>query len=496
MDISEMFQNAEQKFLLESLERLRNASRMTTDEEILRIISNSSSINDDSYYSRPVEFLLIILYSILAVIGFGLNMFMTCVIIFSKKLMRNPSNLLVLNLMTSDLLMVIFCVPFTLMSLVWKSWIFGRAMCKLIPFLQSVSIIVCSATIAMIAIDRLIRVTKNISTNSYHAMFARTHWIMISLETACIWIFALVTSSPIAFYQFLITMSVKSSTIFSKCMEIWPQESYKGMYAITNMMIQFFLPTFILIYSNIMIKRHLEGNLSGLDTSVVSKSMKSTRVTIGPSSPSSSNNLSDLRMPSSTISFFRLFSCHLSGNNPVTTNVTSESLSQAGTNSMNEHSSSNNNQLNPRKSTITEHSRSDTISRNRSLLMKEMKRNQQVTRTLFSIVLSFTITWLPWNLFNIYLDFAPTYALPVESTYLILAFCYLVAMLTIPVNAFMYGWANPAIRGEALAVLGLLKRAIVEEEPPIARQVSSTRAIESDDRFVTPTRIPVRSASA
>jgi cholecystokinin A receptor len=75
------------------------------------------------------------LYSLiflLAVIGNSL-VIMTLV---QNKRMRTVTNLFLLNLAISDLLLSMFCMPITLVGMLLRDFIFGEIMCKLLPYLQ------------------------------------------------------------------------------------------------------------------------------------------------------------------------------------------------------------------------------------------------------------------------------------------------------------------------------------------------------------------------
>lgn len=50
--------------------------------------------------------------------------------------MRTITNLFLLNLAIADLLVGVFCMPFTLVGIVLKDFVFGAVLCKLIPYLQ------------------------------------------------------------------------------------------------------------------------------------------------------------------------------------------------------------------------------------------------------------------------------------------------------------------------------------------------------------------------
>lgn len=53
--------------------------------------------------------------------------------------MRSTTNLLIINLAISDILFVVFCVPFTATDYVLPTWPFGDFWCKIVSFLHNYS---------------------------------------------------------------------------------------------------------------------------------------------------------------------------------------------------------------------------------------------------------------------------------------------------------------------------------------------------------------------
>lgn len=53
-----------------------------------------------------------------------------------KKRMRTVTNAFLFNLSVSDLLLGVFCMPFTLVGMLMRQFVFGAFMCKIIPYLQ------------------------------------------------------------------------------------------------------------------------------------------------------------------------------------------------------------------------------------------------------------------------------------------------------------------------------------------------------------------------
>lgn len=75
------------------------------------------------------------LYSViflLAVAGNGL----VILTLIKNQSMRTITNVFLLNLAVSDLLLGVLCMPFTLVGTILRDFVFGDVMCKLIPFFQ------------------------------------------------------------------------------------------------------------------------------------------------------------------------------------------------------------------------------------------------------------------------------------------------------------------------------------------------------------------------
>ena len=84
----------------------------------------------------------VIIVSLFAVAFVSLsgNIPILIVTLFSSK-RRNSSNLATINLVISDILMTVFCVPFVTMDLyMFGAWVFGPAMCFLVTFVQNTAI--------------------------------------------------------------------------------------------------------------------------------------------------------------------------------------------------------------------------------------------------------------------------------------------------------------------------------------------------------------------
>jgi len=77
----------------------------------------------------------VLLYAIIFVLAVAGNALVIATLAHDRR-MRTVTNLFLLNLAVSDLLLAVLCMPFTLIPTLLKNFIFGKAMCILIRYMQ------------------------------------------------------------------------------------------------------------------------------------------------------------------------------------------------------------------------------------------------------------------------------------------------------------------------------------------------------------------------
>ncbi|NXF08661.1 NPFF2 protein, partial [Smithornis capensis] len=87
---------------------------------------------------------------LLCMVGNGL----VCFIVLRSKHMWTVTNLFILNLAVSDLLVGIFCMPTTLLDNIIAGWPFGSLVCKMSGMVQGISVSASVFTLVAIAVDR------------------------------------------------------------------------------------------------------------------------------------------------------------------------------------------------------------------------------------------------------------------------------------------------------------------------------------------------------
>uniref|UniRef100_A0A3Q2XZ94 Neuropeptide FF receptor 1 n=1 Tax=Hippocampus comes TaxID=109280 RepID=A0A3Q2XZ94_HIPCM len=104
-----------------------------------------------------------------------------CFIVLRGRNMRSVTNVFILNLAVSDLLVGIFCMPTTLLDNIITGWPFGSLVCKLSGTVQGISVSASVFTLVAIAVDRfrcIVYPFKQKLSISAAALIIVTIWVL------------------------------------------------------------------------------------------------------------------------------------------------------------------------------------------------------------------------------------------------------------------------------------------------------------------------------
>ncbi|XP_007443057.2 neuropeptide FF receptor 2 [Python bivittatus] len=184
----------------------------------------------DFYLHQPlVAAVFIISYLfifLLCMIGNGV----VCFTVLQSKHMHTVTNLFILNLAVSDLLVGIFCMPTTLLDNIISGWPFGNIACKMNGMIQGISVSASVFTLVAIAVDRFRSIV-------YPFKQKLTIWTALII-IAIIWVLAIAIMCPSA-----VMLKVKEEKHFRVmlgddnqtraiywCLEDWPNQDMRKIY--------------------------------------------------------------------------------------------------------------------------------------------------------------------------------------------------------------------------------------------------------------------------
>lgn len=209
--------------------------------------ANSSWANDSEAGSCEVSpevpqgiqalmYLMYIAVSIAAIGGNGI----VCYIVIAYQRMRTVTNMFIMNLAIGDILMACLCIPFTFVSnLLLGYWPFGGVMCVLVTYAQCVTVFISAYTLIAISVDRY--------TAIVYPLRPRMTKLRSKLIIALVWIVALVTPLPTALVTQLVPHVCANSTYY--CQEQWGRPEQTAVYSMALMILQYFFPLLVLIFT-------------------------------------------------------------------------------------------------------------------------------------------------------------------------------------------------------------------------------------------------------
>ncbi|XP_041630983.1 allatostatin-A receptor [Drosophila kikkawai] len=170
------------------------------------------------------------------IIGFAglLGNGLVILVVVANQQMRSTTNLLIINLAVSDILFVIFCVPFTATDYVLPEWPFGNIWCKFVQYMIVVTCHCSVYTLVLMSFDRFLAVVHPVTSMSLRTERNATLAIMFA------WITIVTTAIPVALshsvrdYQY--HGSAGTACVFSTDEEVW---------SLVGFQVSFFLSSYV-----------------------------------------------------------------------------------------------------------------------------------------------------------------------------------------------------------------------------------------------------------
>ena len=185
--------------------------------------------------------LFIIFYSLIFLLGLIGNVLVAFVVVRNKA-MQTITNIFITNLAVSDICMCLLAVPFTPMSFFFNSWIFGKALCHIVPMTLCISVYVSTLTSTAIAVDRYFVIV--------YPFKPRMKVYMCVLMILAIWIISISISLPLGIYHE--KERFENTTTFS-CTEKWPKPQARQFFTVTSLVLQYIVPCTITTFCYAMV---------------------------------------------------------------------------------------------------------------------------------------------------------------------------------------------------------------------------------------------------
>ncbi|XP_034137870.1 neuropeptide SIFamide receptor [Drosophila guanche] len=248
---------------------LLNMSPATTSL-IAAVAATKSSYNDSSMrweqfdgnvdfgfdplyrHSLAMSIVYCVAYIVVFLVGLIGNSFVIAVVLRAPR-MRTVTNYFIVNLAIADILVIVFCLPATLIGNIFVPWMLGWLMCKFVPYIQGVSVAASVYSLIAVSLDRFIAIWWPLKQ-----MTKRRARIMI----IGIWLIALVTTIPwLLFFDLVPAEEVFSDALVSAytqpqylCQEVWPPGTDGNLYfLLANLVACYLLPMSLITLCYVLI---------------------------------------------------------------------------------------------------------------------------------------------------------------------------------------------------------------------------------------------------
>ncbi|KAM3912789.1 neuropeptide Y receptor type 4-2-like [Leptodactylus fuscus] len=174
-------------------------------------------------------------------------------VICRRKEKGNVTHILIANLAFSDILVGIFCLPFTVVYTIMDYWVFGQCLCKITNFIGCASVTVSVMILVIIALER------------HQLILHPTGWKpnvpQAYIAVLLIWGLASLLALPLVYAVDLKDgphKNISKELDFLKvCAEYWTSSQQRMAYTVTLLLLQYVIPLCFIFCCYLRISIHL-----------------------------------------------------------------------------------------------------------------------------------------------------------------------------------------------------------------------------------------------
>uniref|UniRef100_A0A3B4VMS0 Neuropeptide Y receptor Y4 n=1 Tax=Seriola dumerili TaxID=41447 RepID=A0A3B4VMS0_SERDU len=234
---------------------------LITNSHLTALLSNLFVLGHEEqcHMSPVITGCLVVWYSITMVLGLVGNIGLICIITRRREKV-NVTSIFICNLSFSDILVCVFCLPFTVIYTLMDHWVFGSLLCRLVPFIQCVSVTVSVLSLVFIALERHQLI---INPSGWKPSIPQAYMAVV-----LIWILACFTSTPFLAFQLLTNEPytyLNVSPPQPACLEHWPSQQHRLAYTTWLLLFQYCGPLLLVLLCYVRVFVRLRRRKEMLD---------------------------------------------------------------------------------------------------------------------------------------------------------------------------------------------------------------------------------------
>nr|AXF50641.1 CCK/sulfakinin receptor 1 [Crassostrea gigas] len=197
-------------------------------------------------------------YAVIFVLALVGNILVIATLVQNKR-MRTVTNVFLLNLSFSDLLLAVFCMPFNIIPMLMRNFVFGPTVCYLSRYFQGVSVGVSSFTLVAISLERYFAICRPLQSRKWQTLSHAYRSILL------IWGVAFVIMIPIPVH----TNYENKRPGMYRCREKWEAEIVERIYTVFLVLMLLVIPLIAMsvaygivmhtLYEDITVSRDTNG---------------------------------------------------------------------------------------------------------------------------------------------------------------------------------------------------------------------------------------------
>ncbi|XP_052590904.1 cholecystokinin receptor type A [Peromyscus californicus insignis] len=182
----------------------------------------------------------ILLYSFIFLLSVLGNTLVITVLIRNKR-MRTVTNIFLLSLAVSDLMLCLFCMPFNLIPNLLKDFIFGSAVCKTTTYFMGTSVSVSTFNLVAISLERYGAICRPLQSRVWQT---KSHALKVIAATWCL-SFTIMTPYPI--YSNLVPFTKNNNQTANMCRFLLPSDAMQQSWQTFLLLILFLIPGIVMV---------------------------------------------------------------------------------------------------------------------------------------------------------------------------------------------------------------------------------------------------------
>ncbi|KAL8573611.1 hypothetical protein ACOMHN_007164 [Nucella lapillus] len=216
---------------------------------------------------------LIFLYTLTTLMSIVGNVLV--IIVFTRgRQCRTDIRPFLINLAVADLIMAIFCMPFTFTFVMLSTWIFSKPMCPFVLVMQHLSVSASVFTNMAISTDRFLVVVFPLHSR---VMTARAKYVLITIWTCAV---------GLSSVQWVVGRANEWSDGAVTCDEVWGSDSARRVFTLLMLVVTYIVPLSIValaygVVGKVLWTRAPPGNAHhGRDTQQLQRKRKVVKMLV------------------------------------------------------------------------------------------------------------------------------------------------------------------------------------------------------------------------